>query len=400
MSRQAALRSNRSHRTFQALRRCLPELNFLTLHYAYFTFTSLLTAIILWGSSTPFRSVKFIDAFFLTSSAMTEAGLNTVNLSTLNTFQQVILFLLIILGSAIFVSAFVVFVRLRSFDKEFETVIRRRRKQKRLNRIKGGNSQDGNNIDSERTMPASTDFAHDDETTPQPAQTTDSYELKDVLEHSEPIILQARGRTTDSKYTTSAGDSHSPSPSPTTKHIIFRPDTKFNQSPGNGDSRADRFRHLFPFDGVGARSRSDLVLQPRSISAVSRSSTMGSNNSLKRAQSTEPWFRSAAGYFVRNSAVEGLTFEERQELGGCEYSAVLLLSFLVPIYFFLWQFLGCIALGAWINNHRASTAEANGINPWWLGAFNAVSAFNNSGMSLLDANMVSSGLFFLPQRMH
>ena len=25
----------------------------------------------------------------------------------------------------------------------------------------------------------------------------------------------------------------------------------------------------------------------------------------------------------------------------------------------------------------------------WLGAFNAVSAFNNSGMSLLDANMVS-----------
>ena len=26
----------------------------------------------------------------------------------------------------------------------------------------------------------------------------------------------------------------------------------------------------------------------------------------------------------------------------------------------------------------------------WVGAFNGVSAFNNSGMSLLDANMVSS----------
>jgi len=32
--------------------------------------------------------------------------------------------------------------------------------------------------------------------------------------------------------------------------------------------------------------------------------------------------------------------------------------------------------------------ESNGLNPWWVGAFNAVSAFNNSGMSLLDANMI------------
>ncbi|KAF8539008.1 cation transporter, partial [Trichophaea hybrida] len=27
------------------------------------------------------------------------------------------------------------------------------------------------------------------------------------------------------------------------------------------------------------------------------------------------------------------------------------------------------------------------LNPWWFAAFNSVSAFNNSGMSLLDANM-------------
>lgn len=32
---------------------------------------------------------------------MTEAGLNTVNLSTLNVFQQVILFFLIIVGSTV-----------------------------------------------------------------------------------------------------------------------------------------------------------------------------------------------------------------------------------------------------------------------------------------------------------
>ena len=67
----------------------LPELNFITFHYFYFLFLTLTTAIIFWGSSTPERSVRFIDAVFFTVAAMTEAGLNTVNLSELSTWQQV-----------------------------------------------------------------------------------------------------------------------------------------------------------------------------------------------------------------------------------------------------------------------------------------------------------------------
>jgi Trk-type K+ transport system membrane component len=50
--------------------------------------------------------------------------------------------------------------------------------------------------------------------------------------------------------------------------------------------------------------------------------------------------------------------------------------------------LGCLGLGAWIANNQPGPAVANGINPWWLGVFNGVSAFNNSGMSLLDANLI------------
>lgn len=84
-----------------------------------------------------------------------------------------------------------------------------------------------------------------------------------------------------------------------------------------------------------------------------------------------------------------LTSAERQELGGAEYEAVLLLSYLVPIYFVVWQVLSCISCGWWVAVHRPEVTRANGINPWWCGVFNAVSAFNNNGMSLLDANMVS-----------
>lgn len=79
----------------------LPRVRFLTVHYAYFIGVSLITSAILWGSSTPAHSVRYIDALFLTVSAMTLAGLNTVNLSTLNTFQQILLLFLIICGSTV-----------------------------------------------------------------------------------------------------------------------------------------------------------------------------------------------------------------------------------------------------------------------------------------------------------
>ncbi|KAK0381512.1 cation transporter [Colletotrichum limetticola] len=83
-----------------------------------------------------------------------------------------------------------------------------------------------------------------------------------------------------------------------------------------------------------------------------------------------------------------LSSDEPDHLSGCEYRALKVLAMLVPTYFFLWQVLASLALGAWMNNYMPDTARANGTNPWWLGIFNAVSAFNDSGMSLLDANMI------------
>lgn len=87
--------------TWKAVKAYLPRIRFLTVHYAYFIGVSLVTSAIFWGSSTPAHSVRYIDSLFLTVSAMTLAGLNTVNLSTLNTFQQILLFFLIMAGSTV-----------------------------------------------------------------------------------------------------------------------------------------------------------------------------------------------------------------------------------------------------------------------------------------------------------
>ncbi|KAN0066703.1 Cation transport domain containing protein [Elaphomyces granulatus] len=107
---------------WDAIKSRLPPPRFLTLHYAYFIIVCSVSSVIFWAASTPFGSITYVDSLFFTVSAMTLAGLNTVNLSTLNTFQQVLLWLLIMLGSTILVSAVVVIVRRRAFEKEFARI--------------------------------------------------------------------------------------------------------------------------------------------------------------------------------------------------------------------------------------------------------------------------------------
>lgn len=86
---------------FKTMRAHLPRLRFLTVHYTYFVGLCFVTSAIFWGTSSPAQSVRYIDSLYLTVSAMTLAGLNTINLSTLNIFQQVVLFFLIMSGSAV-----------------------------------------------------------------------------------------------------------------------------------------------------------------------------------------------------------------------------------------------------------------------------------------------------------
>lgn len=68
----------------------------------------------------------------------------------------------------------------------------------------------------------------------------------------------------------------------------------------------------------------------------------------------------------RNSTFYNLTEAERQKLGGAEYRAVSLLAIIVPIYFFLWQLLGGLGIGAYLARNKAAVTESNGLNPWFV----------------------------------
>ncbi|KAK4555761.1 hypothetical protein LTR86_006981 [Recurvomyces mirabilis] len=383
------------------VRRQLPPLNFITIHYIYFFATCLLFAIIFWGSNTDYK-VSFTDSLFLCVSAMTEAGLNTVNLSELNSFQQIILFFLIMLGSAIWVSGWVVLVRKATFERKFKDIIeerkRRRGRSRSRSRIRtwtrGRKSGDLQRSETSETQEKREDIDREGSAEHSKEDSTEKVEPYSSLDgaHNESAErdLTPPGRRGGPEMN---DDLPSPDilpedPSATSPHrgITFAGDTRFSaQIPGQQPLPVKRRRNsnLFSMQGVGARPSSSLGPQ----------SPLRASLSQERPElqpfPTGRHYKDFSGWLARNSQFHGLSEKEREKLGGYEYRAVSLLAWLVPAYFVLWQLLGSVACAAWVANYRADTARSNGLNPWWVGAFNAVSAFNNSGMSPLDANMTA-----------
>jgi potassium uptake Trk family protein len=70
----------------------------------------------------PRGGIAYIDALFLSSGAATQSGLNTVNLNTLNTWQQMVLFFIPMMCNPISINTFVVFLRLYWFEKRFQHI--------------------------------------------------------------------------------------------------------------------------------------------------------------------------------------------------------------------------------------------------------------------------------------
>ncbi|KAF2198701.1 TrkH-domain-containing protein [Delitschia confertaspora ATCC 74209] len=431
-------------RVTRSVRRQLPPLNFITLHYLYFLLVCLVSACIFWAISTPPRSVRFTDSLFLVVSAMTLAGLNTVNLSTLNTAQQTMLFILIMLGSSIFVSIFVVHIRKRSFEAKFSSVVETARAQAAaartmsLSRLSRNFSRSGSRGNPEKPIipppivdhrskeegqPVLSDSTarpqtseqsnvdHGPNQAPQPlggSLTWDSPASGDMASTSAEHTGREgvfRLTSTDSTmidsdreqnnnhtltYRSDTGDEIHVNPQDSTiqghgppEHITFGPQVYFRRyHPDLAQPAKHRLLHM---QGVGAHPAASIKHRRGSQSTVQLDHHEADTGEESARNVPFP----LQVQIARNSQFHHLSEKEREKLGGYEYRAIEFLSWVVPTYFLLWQFFGCLGIGAYVANNKASVARRNGMNPWWVGSFNAVSAFNNSGMSLLDANMVA-----------
>ena len=406
-------------RLLNRVRGHLPPFNFITLHYAYFICSCLVAAVIFWGTSTPPQSVTFTDALFLTVSAMTEAGLNTVNLSTLNTFQQCILFCMIMLGSSILISSVTVMIRKRAFERCFAKIVEEQRGKRQANRNARGRpfsrslSRCGQRISAEHDSEAKQQI--DDSVagsraaqsggkdqqiglpslnSGQPPRSEkeqkvnsmktplDDMKIRDNAVESNPCAeAQDSGPHASElrSYGDRAGNDEGEPTSPRLSAVHF----------AEGVDSARR-RHLRVPSVSGVAARPDFSDHPRHLEKQDfplRYSDLALEKA-KNLQNTASYYLTG-GFIGRNSQFHSLPPAEREELGGVEYRALKILEIIVPLYYVLFQLLGSLGCAAWVATNAADTTLQNGLNPWWVGAFNAVSAFNNSGLSLLDANMVA-----------
>ncbi|KIV93669.1 hypothetical protein PV10_04864 [Exophiala mesophila] len=338
------------------VRAWLPQPSFINLHYLYFIFMSLLTSLIFWASSTPPRSVSYVDSLFLCVSGITEAGLNTVNLSELNTWQQIMLFLLIFIGSAVFVSSNILLIRKRAFERTFAQLAHRRRHgphmrssahRRSASVTRPATSWNGNNPQAAGLPPVAASVAPEN-----------------CPPHSKNNLTSERHVDVDMHVR--SGDQIEP--------IQTR-------------QRAAREYHKTFFEGHGVGAHG-LKYHPRNTHPVDYSpdDLIIGDKHYQPPSRLEKYVHTVNGYLGRNSQVYHLTAKERRKLGGIEYDAICLLSWLVPVYLVLFQLLGALSIGAWIWTNRPDMTRKNGLDPFWTGAFFAISAFNNSGLALLDAN--------------
>ncbi|KAK9447597.1 cation transport protein-domain-containing protein [Limtongia smithiae] len=91
---------------------------FIFFHAVYVIVMSFVGSIMLY----PIKNIRYIDCLFLASGAVTQAGLNTIDLNTITTWQQIVLFLIPLVTNPVAISTFLVFIRLYWFEKAFHNI--------------------------------------------------------------------------------------------------------------------------------------------------------------------------------------------------------------------------------------------------------------------------------------
>lgn len=349
----------------------LPPINFITLHYAYFIGTCLVASVILWGSSSPPKSVTYTDSLFLVVSAMTLAGLNTINLSELNTFQQFILFALTLLGSAILVSFVVVHVRKKAFERRFKSAVKDHHRDQPPEQRRHSAPRSFSHEDPSELAPVVDGVVVRGSVIKSPNQLGGEKNGMEELNPGNHPPAEREQRMTDDfpvepKHSTDQTEEASTvlDSDHEREHLaegdaLSRRITFASSAP---PTRATEHTRVFSMQGVGARrnimnhpSQSGHMLYSRPSSAVEDNTDQG--GPLE--------FLSPATFVERNSQFSSLTLAERDRLGGVEYRAIKLLALIVPLYYVLWQLLGSIGLAAYVARNRADTTLSNGLNPWY-----------------------------------
>lgn len=107
-----------------------PDPSFINIHYLYIAVCIIVGSILIY----PVRNLQYIDALFFAASACTQGGINTVDISSITLWQQLVLYFLPFITNPIFINSFVVLLRLYWFEKKIVNVNVKSKLQSRMRR--------------------------------------------------------------------------------------------------------------------------------------------------------------------------------------------------------------------------------------------------------------------------
>ncbi|CAG8294467.1 unnamed protein product [Penicillium olsonii] len=382
-----------------------PPINFLALHYAWIITLSVLSLVIIY----PYGNLKAVDAYFFGASASTESGLNTVDVKSLKTYQQVYLYLIPILGNLGFINIIVIVFRVRWFEKRLKAIA------PHLLRPEAPPVQDAEaQLKHRRSLSSNDDEA--------PNDPISSHEIDDSEKE------KARVETWDKSSRVSLGLNVAKSDDTAVSNINLTKQTITFVEDHRASSDKDKALYIPPpwrrergasFSEIDERlhdeddGRTEKVLsrRPTTRSIQSRTHTLervatsvfilrGSSSSDRGMPTTErrdikqldlPNMSSQAT-IGRNSQFHNLSVKDRETLGGIEYRSLKLLLKIVVGYFFGLHLFGAICLVGWILHadpkYRDYLSECGQGNVWW-GFYSAQTMIDNLGFTLTPDSMIS-----------
>ncbi|KAF8809851.1 potassium transporter [Phlegmacium glaucopus] len=423
------------------------EATFFRLHLIAFTLIPLIFSGIFYASNGRFH-VKFLDSMFLCYSAMTVTGLSTVNLSTLTVFQQFNLYFLMIIGDVTFVSWIMVLVRKRFFRIHCEYTVTQS-KNPRLYRshstvVKSISSpiatfkqqEPAIRQEQEKSMEGEDHSPGVQVIAPTPMGTMDvpprqSFETEkppdethiltavqtfsssprspgtqlppetEVHTQKPPTAIEFAMTTSVSSLSRAPVTSNSDGKSMTRdSRIVPRKNTtifknnKISDVPGSSDGvRAQKHKGFGGFPGpLNLLHRAIKHTAPRTYRKLERKMTMPTVTTLEA--SSVPWLNFSGLVVGRNSNfhTDSLTDEQLEDIGGTEYRALRLLSYLVPTYFVFSQLVALVLFLPWLSSistyNSVFESQPRFVTKPWFSLFQVMGAYTGGGLSLVDLGML------------
>ncbi|KAI0097628.1 cation transport protein-domain-containing protein [Nemania sp. FL0031] len=223
-----------------------PHFNFITIHYFWIIGWTIVGSILMYATGR--GQLAYIDALAFAAGANTQAGLNTVDVNLLNTFQQLVMYFCALLSNPITIHSSVVFLRLYWFEKRFQHVVKEARSRRAtISKSRSKAQADAAILERGLTAPNNNDI-RDIGTS---AQTTNDALLREDFSMNGAITSDPIANTSGSED----GSEHldpADRPQPASSQIQFAKDARRSDTEEDDDDDA-------PVRLPGTRSKADHI---------------------------------------------------------------------------------------------------------------------------------------------